>query len=66
MINEDNFKKNSNKKFKLCRNKRFIASVIAVSTLLGVGSVIHIRRSNDKVNSNSDYVVGYDNIGLFY
>ena len=53
------------KKYKLYRTKKFIAILVAATALVTGGSIYHVRKENKKINSNQDYVVGYQDINLF-
>ncbi len=54
---------NNSKKYCLCR-KKFVAILVASSTLLTGITVYHTRKINQQVNSNSKYEVGYNHINL--
>lgn len=53
------------KKVKLVKNKKWLVAIVTTATLVTGGVTLHIvRGKNDKINSNSNYVVGYDDVNL--
>lgn len=55
------------KKWKLIKNTNWIVTVgLTTATLLAGGRGLQqIRENNDSMNSNTNYVVGYDNVSCF-
>lgn len=56
---------NPKRKLKLYKNKKFIATTIAITTIISGAVVLHHTRvKNQKINSNSNYIIGYDDLNL--
>lgn len=50
------------KKFKLDKKKKFVAILVATSTILTSISIMNIRRKNEEFNNNSTKIIGYEDI----
>ncbi len=62
---KNDFEENSRKKYKLYKDKRFIAAFLATTTLLTAGSIYHIRKKNTELRQSTSMEIGYRDVPLF-